>query len=257
MKTSLLACVVIGGVFLSSGCVATRKWVTRTVDPVQNRVTATEAKNADQDKQIATDTQQIAELDRNLSRTDEKLTAAVADAAQKATVAGSAAKAAGQKADNAQKSADGAAQASAGARTYAENLSRFVDDTNKLKLAKPGTILFSTNQWALEVEAKLELASICEAARGLNRYVVEVQGFTDKTGAPEVNEVLSQRRAQEVGRFLVNECGIPLRNMTMLGSGYAQPVGDDKTRAGRQQNRRVEVRLFVPEVPSVVQAASR
>ncbi|HEX4134053.1 MAG TPA: hypothetical protein VHY84_05470 [Bryobacteraceae bacterium] len=156
MKTSLLTCVVIGRVFLSSGCVSTRKWITRMANPVQNRVTATKAKNADQDRQIATDTQQIAELDRNLNRTDERLTAAVADAAQKATAAGNAAKVGDQKADNAQKSAD---------------------DINRLRLAKPGTVLFATNRWALEDGAKLELASICEAAKGLNRYVVEVQGF--------------------------------------------------------------------------------
>jgi outer membrane protein OmpA-like peptidoglycan-associated protein len=38
-----------------------------------------------------------------------------------------------------------------------------------------------------------------------------------------------------------------VRSVTTLGSGYALPVADDKTREGRKQNRRVEVRLFVPE----------
>lgn len=248
MKTSLPTCVVIDGVFLSSGCVAPRKWVTRTVDPVQDRVTATEAKNADQERQIATDTQQIAELDRNLSQTDERLTAAVADAAQKVTAAGNAAEAADQRGDNAQKSADDAARAGAGARTYAENLSSIVDDTNRLNL--PNQAPFYSPP--INGRSKMRRNWSC-----LNRCVVGVQGFTDKTGAPEVNDVLSPRRAQEVGRLLVNECGIPLRKMTMPRSEYAQPVGDEKTRAGRQQNRRIEVRLFVPEVSSMVQADSR
>jgi len=50
-----------------------------------------------------------------------------------------------------------------------------------------------------------------------------------------------------VSRYLANEHKIPLRSISMLGSGYALPVADDKTRDGRKQNRRVEIRLFVPE----------
>ncbi len=177
MKTSLTISVVFGGIFLLSGCVATRKWVTRTVDPVQNRVTAVEGKNADQDKQIATDTQQIAELDRNLSRTDEKLTASVADAAQKATAAGNAAKAADQKADNAQKSADGAQQAGAGARTYAEISA--VSWTIPISSSLPSQALFFSPliNGALEDVAKLELASICEAAKGPGPICCGGSGF--------------------------------------------------------------------------------
>jgi flagellar motor protein MotB len=43
----------------------------------------------------------------------------------------------------------------------------------------------------------------------------------------------------------------------MLGSGYALPVADDKTRDGRKQNRRVEIRLFVPEVASTSSNVAR
>ena len=44
---------------------------------------------------------------------------------------------------------------------------------------------------------------------------------------------------------------LELHQVEVLGSGYASPVGDDKTRDGRKQNRRVEVRLFTPEIASV------
>ena len=84
-------------------------------------------------------------------------------------------------------------------------------------------------------------------AEGKDRFVIEVQGFTDKTGSALTNEQLSQARADSVARYLANEHKIPVRAITTLGSGYALPVADDKTREGRKQNRRVEVRLFVPE----------
>ena len=41
-----------------------------------------------------------------------------------------------------------------------------------------------------------------------------------------------------------------MRSISLLGSGYALPVADDKTREGRKLNRRVEIRLFVPETAS-------
>jgi OOP family OmpA-OmpF porin len=77
--------------------------------------------------------------------------------------------------------------------------------------------------------------------------VIEIQGFTDKTGPAAFNETLSERRAEAVARYLAVEYKIPVRNLTMLGEGYAQPVADDKTRDGRKQNRRVEVKLWIPE----------
>jgi len=46
---------------------------------------------------------------------------------------------------------------------------------------------------------------------------------------------------------MANEHKIPVRNISMLGAGYARPVADDKTREGRKMNRRVEVRIWVPE----------
>jgi OmpA-OmpF porin, OOP family len=73
-----------------------------------------------------------------------------------------------------------------------------------------------------------------------------VQGFTDRTGSATYNETLSEARAQAVARYLTNQSQVPIRSISMLGSGYALPVADDKTRDGRKMNRRVEVRLWVP-----------
>ena len=256
MKTTLLAGIAIVATLPGVGC-ATKKYVAKTVDPVQTRVAGAETKNAEQDKQIAGQASQLDELDRGLSRTNEKL----GSTDQAATAAGNAARAADLKADNAQKSADSAAQAAgqAGtmAKTLTDNLGHSVDGMNRFKQAKSETVLFGISQWTLQDEATSHLAAFCQSTTGVNRYIVEVQGFTDKTGTSEVNELLSQRRAQEVARYLANECKIPLRQISLLGSGYAQPVADDKTRDGRKQNRRVEVRLFVPEVETIAQATTR
>lgn len=245
MKYAMLASAVAVSL-LGTGC-ATKKYVAKQIAPVETRVTGTEGKNVEQDKQIATQGGEIQEMDRDLSRTKEKL----ADVDNKATQAGQAAKAADQKADGAQQAANGAQQTATNARTFAEQgldrLGRTVDSMNKFTMAKSETVLFQVSKDQLTTDAKQQLDDLAKQAASLDRYVIEIQGFTDKTGSPQFNETLSERRAEAVARYLAIEYKIPVRNLTMLGEGYATPVADDKTRDGRKQNRRVEVKLWVPE----------
>lgn len=234
---------------LGTGC-ATKKYVAKTVAPVEQRVTGTETKNQEQDKSIASQGNEIQELDRDLSRTKEKLN----DTDSKASQGLEAAKAADQKAADARTAADGAQTSANNAKTFAEQgldrLGRTVDGMNKFQMAKSETILFKVNSDKLSDEGKQQLDDLAKQATGLDRYVIELQGFTDKSGNAMYNDTLSQRRAEAVARYLTNQYKIPVRNLTMLGEGYAQPVADDKTRDGRKQNRRVEVKLWVPETSS-------
>jgi outer membrane protein OmpA-like peptidoglycan-associated protein len=241
---------------LGTGC-ATKKYVAQQVAPVETHVGAVEskndAKNADQDKTIADQGKQLADVDKDLSRTKERL----ADTDGKATAAGQAAQAANQAAlqasqaaNTAQRSAEGARGAADQAQQGVARVEKTIDGMNKFQMTKSTTVLFATGESKLTADGKKDLDDFARMADGLQRYAVEVQGFTDKTGTPQVNEALSQARAEEVARYLANEHKIPLRSISMLGSGYALPVADDKTRDGRKQNRRVEVRLFVPEAGS-------
>ncbi|MEO5924303.1 MAG: OmpA family protein [Bryobacteraceae bacterium] len=261
MKTNLMLTGALVLTMVGTGC-ATKKYVAKTMAPVEARVTTAEGKNADQDKMLTAQGQELDQLQTSLSRTNER----VADADGKAVAAGTAAQRAAEAASGAQRTADGATTAAAGALTAAntgrdqaiaraneveKTLSAKVDATVTMKKAVEETVLFSVNQSNLTKDAKASLDSFAEKAKGKDRFVIEVQGFTDKTGSVEANTALSQRRAEVVARYLVNEHNIPLHMVTMMGSGYTDPVADDKTRDGRKQNRRVEVRMFAPEVNSL------
>jgi len=240
MMTGALALSLLG-----TGC-ATKKYVAKTIAPVEQRVSGTETKNGEQDKQLAGHTTQIQELDADLSKTKEKLS----DTDQKATQAGEAAKAADQKAGSAQQAADGARQAADGAKSFAEQgftrMDQTIQSMNKFDMVKSEAVLFAFNSAKLTDEGKSQLDALASQAKGTDRFVVEVQGFTDRTGSATYNETLSEARAQAVARYLTNQSQVPIRSISMLGSGYALPVADDKTRDGRKMNRRVEVRLWVP-----------
>ena len=84
----------------------------------------------------------------------------------------------------------------------------------------------------------------------MKHYIVEVQGFTDSIGATAANIELSRRRAAAVVRYLIVDCKIPLYRVNTLGYGKANPAADNKTRDGRKQNRRVEVKLYTPDLGS-------
>jgi outer membrane protein OmpA-like peptidoglycan-associated protein len=251
MKSTLY---VTGAVLLSlfsAGC-ATKKYVAKTIAPVEQRVTTAEAKNTEQDTKLAVQATQIEAVDRDLSRTKERLT----DTDAKAVAAGNAARQANDAAMQANTKAQGAQSSADTANTTAQSslqgivvLSRNVDGTLKYKMTKSGVVLFALGQKTLDKDAKAALDEFSSAAGGQDRFVIEVQGFTDKTGDVASNEVLSQGRAEAVARYLANEHSIPLHNITLLGSGVA--AGEQKTRDERKQSRKVEVRLLVPEVATV------
>lgn len=260
MKTNLMLTGALVLTMVGTGC-ATKKYVAKTMAPVEARVATAEGKNADQDKQLTAQGQEIDQLQTSLSRTNERVT----DADSKAVAAGTAAQRAAEAASGAQRTADGATTAAAGALTAANTgrdqaiaranevertISAKVDATVTMKMQGSETVLFGVNAYKLDKDAKASLDAFASKV-GKDRYVIEVQGFTDKTGSAEANAVLSQRRAEEVARYLANEHKVPLHQLTLLGSGYTNPVADDKTRDGRKQNRRVEVRLFAPEVVSL------
>ncbi|MCA1605647.1 MAG: OmpA family protein, partial [Acidobacteria bacterium] len=105
---------------------------------------------------------------------------------------------------------------------------------------------FRTGSAALSADSKAKLDELATKALNAKGYVVEVAGFADTTGSVQRNRALSQRRADTVIRYLIENHNIPLRRIvTPYGYGESNPVAENRSRAGRAQNRRVEVKLLV------------
>ncbi|MCC6743336.1 MAG: OmpA family protein [Acidobacteria bacterium] len=155
------------------------------------------------------------------------------------------------RADKAQVTADAAtvkaADASAKADKVNTRVDKLVENIDAYTLLKTVTVNFAVNRDVLDETAISELGTLVGELRGKKGYVLDIQGYTDSTGADRKNMLLSDRRARAVYQYLA-ESGVPLFRMNLLGFGKGQPIAENDTREGRAQNRRVEVRVMVTQI---------
>ncbi len=101
-------------------------------------------------------------------------------------------------------------------------------------------IKFKLDSHELSKEATAALDEFAGRVKGLEaQYFVEIQGHTDDTGGEAHNEELGQRRAESVRRYLSRQHKLPLNRMSTISYGDTLPLESNKTRTGRQANRRV------------------
>lgn len=101
------------------------------------------------------------------------------------------------------------------------------------------SVKFPLDSSKLSPEAQQRLLDFVEKLKNENRNVyLEIQGHTDSTGLPALNQRLGEARAEAVRLFL-NQHGVALNRMSTISYGEQDPVATNKTRAGRAQNRRV------------------
>src|SRR4051794_5833691 len=103
-----------------------------------------------------------------------------------------------------------------------------------------GGILFDTGKTALKPGAKSTLSKIAKQLQTDPSLKIAVEGHTDNVGGTAMNQTLSEKRANAVRDYLVS-AGISADHITADGKGEESPIATNKTAAGRQQNRRVEL----------------
>jgi OmpA-OmpF porin, OOP family len=107
-------------------------------------------------------------------------------------------------------------------------------------------VTFRTNSAVLSPEAKQQLDELAAKTTTAKAFMIEVAGHTDSTGSEAKNFRLSRARADAVVQYLAVTHKIPLRRfVTPMGYGKTEAVADNTTPSGRQQNRRVEVKMII------------
>jgi len=203
--------------FTDEALVVARTVETR-VTPVEGRVTGTENR--------------LTEAEANAQRLSGQLEelAAISNAAR-----------GGAKA--AQETADAAM---AGVRATNERINNLVSSLDDYDAKKGVIVNFKVASAKLSPESMATLDEIATQAKTEKGFIIEVMGFASADGNENYNRHLSQERADAVVRYLAENHMIPLRRIiTPFGYGESQPVADNTTREGREQNRRVEVKILV------------
>ena len=119
-------------------------------------------------------------------------------------------------------------------------------DIDKYNIKATTNVYFDTGRSNLSPEARAELCQAAQIAENTDNALLLVVGYTDSTGSYEVNQRLSDERAERVVNYLQQQCGwAPYRMLRPTGMAEADPVADNTTEYGKAQNRRVAVNILV------------
>ena len=99
---------------------------------------------------------------------------------------------------------------------------------------------FPSGQASLRPEARANLQRVIDFVQSAGAAKVTIEGHTDNRGSANLNQALSQQRAEAVRAALIEE-GVDPARLTAVGLGMDQPVADNATSEGRARNRRVEI----------------
>jgi len=226
MRTFITAVAVAAVAIGATGC-ATKKYVQTSVGEVNDKVDS---------------------LGRSIEQTQERTRANEAKITEvdgKAAAAGTAAAAANSAAAAAN---NAAAAANNNATGVGNKLDAFDKQSRRLVLevvintASGG---FETMKADLPDDAKGQIDQLISRLQQDPKNVyIEIEGHTDNTGPAELNTKLGLERAEAAKRYLYEKHQIPLHKINVISYGPDKPVGDNKTKDGRAQNRRVVIRVL-------------
>ena len=107
------------------------------------------------------------------------------------------------------------------------------------------TVYFGNGKVKVDPKYASQLVALAEKAKNINGYMIEVKGYASSTGSVDVNQQLSEDRANEVTKILIQQGKVPLTRMLAPGAmGESEQVGNNKSAEGQAENRRVVVRVL-------------
>jgi len=224
-RTSLVICLAASMV-AAVGC-SSKNYVKSQTTPLIN-------KTNELDDMTAKNSKDIKDVDARATAGIAAVNAKTADVEQKAQTAG-------QNASQAQQVAD-AANARVGV------LTNTVANLDNYHAVAETSVKFGFNKDNLTPKSKEALDTLAGSIASTKGYIIALEGGTDSVGSADYNYDLSQRRANAVIQYLASKYNVPAHKIYVIGLGKDKPVEDNKTSAGRADNRRVDVRLMTNTV---------
>ena len=208
------------------GCTS-KNYVKQQTTPLIN-------KTNELDDMTAKNSKDIKDVDARAQAGIAAVNAKTADVEQKA-------QAAGQSAATAQQMADAA-------NNRVGVLTNTVANLDNYRPVAETSVKFGFNKDNLTPKAMEALDQLAGSISSTKGYIISLEGSTDSVGSAEYNYDLSQRRADSVIQYLAAKYNVPAHKIYVIGLGKDKPVDSNKTKEGRADNRRVDVRLMTNTV---------
>ena len=126
-----------------------------------------------------------------------------------------------------------------------ENTQRFTA-LSEYDVRGQATVNFEVGSTKISANDQIELKELANTATRLKGYIVEVTGYADSSGDAAMNTKLSEDRAKAVVTYLMQNGEVPVRHIVAPGAmGEYGAAAPNETKAGRAENRRVEVKVLV------------
>lgn len=213
----------VGLALLVAGGCTTKKYVRQQTQPLINHVNQL-------DTETAKNTNDIRAVDQRTQQGIQQVNSATQQAVQKAQNVQDQAQQVGQQLN----------QTSGQIRALDASMANIED----YKQVSQATVHFGFDKTNLTDESQQTLDGVVAQLQQHPHGILEVKGYTDSTGPVSYNNKLSQRRADSVVRYLEGKNIAPHR-IFLIGLGENQAVAPNTTRAGRQENRRVDLTVLV------------
>jgi OmpA-OmpF porin, OOP family len=149
-----------------------------------------------------------------------------------------------QKTQTASQNATQAQQVADAANGRVTVLTNTVANLDNYRPVAETSVKFGFNKDNLTAQSKEALDQMAGNIANTKGYIITLEGGTDSVGSEEYNYDLSQRRANSVIQYLASKYNVPAHKMYVIGLGKDKPVDTNKTKQGRADNRRVDVRLM-------------
>ena len=114
---------------------------------------------------------------------------------------------------------------------------------DNIKLIMPGNITFDTGRYDIRPQFNSVLDSIVQVLSEFKKTAIKIGGHTDSTGGAQLNQTLSEQRADSVRNYLAQQ-GVATGRIQAAGFGPRYPIASNADANGREQNRRVELELL-------------
>ncbi|HEX3822205.1 MAG TPA: OmpA family protein [Candidatus Sulfotelmatobacter sp.] len=224
-RTSLVICLAASMV-ATVGC-SSKNYVKQQTTPLIN-------KTNELDDLTAKNTRDIKDVDARAQAGITAVNAKTTEVEQKTQTAS-------QNAAQAQQTADAA-------NGRVSVLTNTVANLDNYHAVAETSVKFDFNKDNLTPKAQEALDQLGASIATTKGYLVALEGATDSVGPADYNYDLSQRRANSVIQYLATKYNVPAHKIFVIGLGKDKPIETNKTKAGRADNRRVDVRLMTNTV---------